>query len=168
MDVFEAIGDRRSVRKFLSEPVPRADLDRIVRAGIEAPSGCNMQLRRYVIVDDPGVVEQLRPLGGAMAECPAVIVVVMQPATSEFGEYWVQDASAAIENMLLAATALGYGTCWIEGALRRHEDEARKILGVDEALRVWAMIPIGRPAEQPPRPPKSIPADVIRYNAFGA
>ncbi len=166
MELFDAIYERRSVRNFVPEPVPYDDLEKIVQAGIEAPSGCNMQLRQYIIIDDPAVVEQLRGFSMALATCPAVIVLVMDPQTTKFGEFWVQDASAAIENMLLAATALGYGTCWVEGALRRHEEQAREILGVPETLRVWAMVPVGRAADKPPRPPKSDPDDVVHHNAF--
>lgn len=166
MELFEAINHRRSVRHFLSDPVPREDLDRIVRTGIEAPSGCNAQLRQYVIIDDPAIVDKLRGFSKALETCPAVIAVLMDPTPTKFGEFWVQDASAAIENMLLAATAMGYGACWVEGALRRHEDQARKVLKVPEALRIWAMLPVGKPAEQPTRPPKSDPAEVVHHNTF--
>jgi nitroreductase len=167
MDLFDAIVSRRSIRRFLPEPVPRDDLERIARAGIEAPSGCNMQLRQYIIVDDDAVLDALRSCSHAMETCPAAIVLLIEPTGTKFGEFWTQDASAAVENMLLAATALGYGACWVEGALRRHEDHARRVLNVPDPLRVWAILPVGKPAESPDRPPKSDPADVIHHNTFG-
>jgi nitroreductase len=144
--------------------VPHDDLQKIVQAGIEAPSGCNAQLRQYVIIDDPAIVDKLRGFSKALETCPAVVAVLIDPTPTKFGEFWVQDASAAIENMLLAATALGCGACWVEGALRRHEDEARKVLNVPDNLRVWAMLPVGKPAETPHRPPKSDRAEVVHYN----
>jgi nitroreductase len=166
MELFDAIYERRSVRNFVPEPVPHDDLQKIVQAGIEAPSGCNAQLRQYIIVDQPDLLEPLRPFSMALATCPAAVVLLVDPQATKFGEFWVQDASAAIQNMLLAATALGYGACWVEGALRRHEEQAREVLGVPASLRIWAMIPVGRAADKPPRPPKSDPAEVIHHNTF--
>ncbi len=166
MDTFEAVNRRRSVRKFLPEPVPREVLERIVAAGVEAPSGCNMQLREYVIVDDPALMDRIRPAGRAMDGAPAAIVLLVKPEATQFGEFWVQDASAAMENMLLAAVALGYAGCWVEGALRRSEDLVREALGVPEAYRVWSLTPIGRPVEEPARPPKPAAKDVTHINRF--
>jgi nitroreductase len=168
MDLFDAISRRRSIRRFLSEPVPREDLDRIARAGIEAPSGCNMQLRQYILIDDARILDQLRPFSKALETCPAAVAIVIDPKATKFGEFWLQDASAAVENMLLAATARGYGACWVEGALRRHDEELNRVLAVQPPLRVQAILPIGKPAEQPDRPPKSDPTDVIHVNTFGA
>lgn len=171
MDLFEAINKRRSIRKYLDTPVAREDLEKIVAAGVEAPSGCNLQLRQYIIVDDPAVMDQLRPASNAIGNAPAAIVVIIDPKASPYGEYWIQDASAAMENMLLAAEALGYGGCWIEGPLRsvpENEDRYREILGVPEKLRVWCLTPIGRPAEEATRPPKPSAADVTFYNRFGS
>ena len=166
MDLFEAIRARRSVRQFTDAPVPREDLERIVAAAIEAPSGCNQQLRQYVIVDSPEQMESLWPVSGAMKTAPAAIVLLVEPKGTQFGEFWMQDASAAMENMLLAAVALGYGACWVEGALRRHEAQVRKLLGVPENLRVWSMMPVGKPAAVPARPDKSAFLDVVHYNGF--
>ena len=168
MDFFDVIAARRSVRKYLPEPVGRDVLEKIVAAGVEAPSGCNMQLRQYVIVDDPAVMEQIRPFSGAMAGAPAAIVLLMEPKGTRLGEFWVQDASAAMENMLLAAVALGYAACWVEGALRRHEETVHRLLDVPSGLRVWSLMPVGKPAESPERPPKSKLADVTHYNRYGS
>jgi len=168
MDVFEAINKRRSVRKYLDEPVPRQVLERIVAAGIEAPSGCNMQLRQYIIVDDPAVMQQLRPVSKALTGAPAAIVILVEPRPSSFGfEFWVQDASAAMQNMLLAAVALGYAGCWVEGALRKCEQQLRQVLGVPRHLRVWSMLRVGKAAETPQRPDKSAASEVTHYNRYG-
>ncbi|HOF19530.1 MAG TPA: nitroreductase family protein [Phycisphaerae bacterium] len=167
MDVFEAIHRRRSVRNFTGDPVVAADLEKIVAAGIEAPSGCNMQLRQYVIVDDPAVMDKLRPLSGAIDGAPAAIVLLVDPQPTRYGEFWIQDASAAMENMLLAAEALGYGACWVEGALRRCEETLRELLGVPANLRVWSLMSVGRAAKTPPRPAKSEFAQVVHRNRFG-
>lgn len=167
MDTFTAIFSRRSVRQFLPKPVSRADLQKIVQAGIEAPSGCNMQLRQYVIVDEPAVMDQLRPLSKAIGAAPAAIVLLVEPKGTPYGEFWIQDISAAMQNMLLAATALGLGSCWVEGALRRCEDKLRAALHVPPQLRVWSLMPVGHFDEMPPRPVKSKPDDVTFFNSYG-
>ena len=167
MDALTAIHARRSVRKFRSNAVKRDDLKRMVAAAIDAPSGCNAQLRQYVVVDDPGVMDKLRPFSHALETAPAGVVLVVDPKPTRFGEFWVQDASAAMQNMLLAAQALGYGACWVEGAIRRHEKEIAELLGVPEPLRVWSVMAVGRPAERPERPEKSDLAEAMHINAFG-
>jgi nitroreductase len=167
MDLFDAISQRRSIRSFQPEPVDADDLQKIVRAGIEAPSGCNMQLRQYIIVDDPETMAKIRPLSRALAGAPACIVILIDPKETPYGSFWVQDASAAMENMLLAATALGYGSCWVEGALRRCEDQLRDILKVPEELRIWSLMPVGKAKTVPDRPEKSDYADVVHHNRFG-
>jgi len=164
--VFAVINSRRSVRKFTDEAVPREVLEKIVAAAIEAPSGANAQLRQYIIVDDAQVLGQIRSASPALKTAPAAIVIVMDPKATKFGEFWVQDASAAMENMLLAAVALGYAACWVEGAVRRHEDELKEVLGVPEHLRVWSLLPVGKAAETPARPPKPEPDEVTHYNRF--
>jgi nitroreductase len=169
VNLYDIINTRRSVRSYLPEPVPRAVLQRIVAAGVEAPSGCNLQLRHYVIVDDPELMECIRPVSRALTGAPAAIVLLIEPKATDFGaEFWVQDASAAMENMLLAAVAEGYAGCWVEGALRRSEDLLRDLLGVPAPLRVWSLTPIGKPAEQPPRPDKPAAENLTHFNRYGA
>ena len=166
MDFFEVIHRRRSVRKYAPAPVPRAVLEQIVQAGIEAPSGCNEQLRHYVIVDDPAVVAQMLPISGALTGSAAVIVLLVEPKATPYGEFWVQDASAAMENMLLAAVALGYEGCWVEGHVRRHEAALRELLGVPENLRIWSLTPIGKAASEAQRPAKPPLAERTHYNRY--
>ena len=167
MEFLDVVNARRSIRSYLPDPVPRDVLEAIVAAGIEAPSGCNRQLRQYVVVDDAGLMEQLRAVSGALSGAPAAIVLIVDPQGTPYGEFYVQDASAAMENMLLAAVALGYAGCWVEGALRGHEETVRALLRVPENLRVWSLMPVGKPGESPPRPQKSRPGEVTHYNRYG-
>ena len=168
MDFFEVVNSRRSVRQYLPEPVPRDVLRRIVAAGVEAPSGCNLQLRQYLIVDDPQLMDRIRPVSKSLTGATTAIVLLVEPRATSFGmEFWVQDASAAMENMLLAAVALGYAGCWVEGALRRSEDLLRKELGVPDSLRVWSLMPVGKPVAIPARPDKPKADDVTHYNRYG-
>ena len=167
MDLFDAINRRRSVREYLAEPVERQVLEKIVAAGVEAPSGCNGQFRQYVIVDNPVLMEQIRPVSKALTGAMACIVILVHPKATPYGEFYVQDAAAAMENMLLAAVALGYGACWVEGAVRRAEGQLRQLLGVPDDLRVWSLMPVGLPAAMPSRPPKLDQAQITHYNRYG-
>ena len=166
MELFEAVDSRRSIRQFTDEPVSRDVLERIVHAGIEAPTGTNLQQKQYIIVDDPNVMDRIRFVSPAMTTAPAAIVLLTEEKATAYGEFWVQDVSAAIQNMLLAAVGLGYASCWIEGNVRPHEEQVKEILGVPEHLRVWSLTPVGKAAVTPKRPPKPSLADVVHYNAF--
>ncbi|MBR5512928.1 MAG: nitroreductase family protein [Ruminococcus sp.] len=119
MDILEIIRNRHSYRgKYKSDKVPREDLISILKAGLEAPSGCNMQTTSLIAVDDRAVLERLHsviepPVGET---APAIICVLTKRIFAYRDRcFAVQDYSAAIENMLLAITALGYESCWYEG-----------------------------------------------------
>ena len=153
MDVFEAIGKRHSYRGgFTEKSVSRQDLEAIVQAGLQAPSGCNAQTTSFVIVDDPGLRKSIADVvdNQVVHEAQAIIVCVADHRTvyrdMSFG---VEDCSAAVENILLAITALGYATVWIDGALRS-EDRAERIgalLGVPKDREVRIILPVGEPKE---------------------
>ena len=167
MNLYDAINARRSIRSYTSDSVDAEALRRITQAGIEAPTGCNMQLRQFIIVDDADVIGQLAELGVTKG-APAVVVILMDPQGTPYGEFWVQDASATMENMLLATVAEGLGACWIEGQVTPKEPQLRKILNVPEDLRVWSIMCVGHPTQQPSRPDKPDFADVVHFNTFGA
>ena len=166
MDLYTAINTRRSVRSYTDAPVSRDVLKRIVQAGIEAPTGCNMQLRQFIVVDDADVIAQLADLGVTKG-APAAVVILMDPQGTPYGEFWVQDASATMENMLLAAVAEGLAACWVEGQVTPKEPELRKILHVPDGLRIWSVMPVGTPTAQPDRPPKPSLEDIVHFNKFG-
>lgn len=166
MDLYEAINVRRSIRSYTDDPVSQDALQRIVQAGIEAPTGCNMQLRQFIIVDDADVIGRLAKLGVSKG-APAVVVILMDPQGTPYGEFWVQDASATMENMLLAAVAEGLGACWVEGQVTPKEPQLRKILGVPQGLRVWSVMAVGTPTAQPGRPPKPDFDQIVHFNRFG-
>jgi len=150
MDLFETIRLRHSYRdEYLPDPVPREDLRGIVQAGIQAPSGCNAQSTTFVIVDDPAVLKQLREILSVTA--PALIVCVADPSPVYHGtSFEKEDCAAAVENMLLAITALGYASVWLDGVLRAESraEKLGKLLGVPAGKRVQVVLPVGRPREK--------------------
>ena len=155
MNTFDAIAARRSYRgKYLSDPVPRAHLQMIMEAGCRAPSGCNKQTTSFIAVDDPEILKQLHsvidpPLGES---APAMICVLTRKVIAYRDRtFYIQDYSAAIENMLLAIADLGYGSCWIEGHVTdtdRIGYQMQKILGVPDEYELICYLPVGIPAEE--------------------
>lgn len=167
MNLYDAIYSRRSIRSYTGEHIPEETLKRIVRAGLEAPSGCNAQLRQFIIVTDPKILAQLREVSSAMDGAPAAVVLLVDPSPTQYGEFWIQDISAAMQNMLLAVVAEGYASCWIEGQIRPNEEKLHELLGVPENLRVWSMMPVGKAAIPGKRPDKSKFEEVVHFNRFG-
>ena len=157
MDALEAIRKRRSIRRFTDAAIPKADLETIVDAGRLAATGSNRQPWDFVVVTDRTTIEQFKAAGAWIATAPAVIVVVMDPAS----RWWVEDGAAAIENMLLASTALGYGACWVEGDALPREAQFKTLLGVPGEKRVLALIPVGVAAEMPA--PEKRPLDSVLH-----
>jgi len=154
MDFFEAVRRRHSYRGgFTDAPVPRQHLEKIVEAGIRAPSACNEQVASFVIVDDPQLLEQLaeiidRPVCNT---AKALIVCVADPRPVYKGLSFVaEDCAAAVENMFLAVTALGYATVWLDGVLRAGDKAARigRLLGVPEDKTVRIVLPLGVAVEE--------------------
>ena len=153
MEFFDVIYARFSYRGlYESTPVPREDLKKIMEAGLAAPSGCNMQTTRLVAIDEPELVKKL---GGMLKKpsfgtAPAAIIVLTREEPSYGGvSYHVQDYSVAIQNMLLAITALGYASCWVEGYVTGYPEISAamaKELDAPEGYWAAAYLPVGKPA----------------------
>jgi nitroreductase len=177
MELFAAIEKRRSYRgPYLDRPVPGDDLRRIVAAGIAAPSGTNAQTTAFVIVDDQKLVRKIGAMHAnclAMQQARAFIACFLdrRPETM-FGpiHFEVEDVSAAVENMLLAITGLGYASVWVDGWLRA-EGRAVVIGGLlgapaDKVLRI--ILPVGVPAEDAPPVEKRPFNERAWMNRYGA
>jgi len=145
MDAIEAIRKRRSVRNFTDEAIPKPDLKTIVDAGRLAATGSNRQPWDFIVVTDRTMISEFTVSGAWISKAGAVIVVVMDPSS----RWWVEDGAAAIENVLLASTALGYGSCWVEGDAIPHEEYYKSLLGIPSEKRVMALLPIGVAVETP-------------------
>jgi nitroreductase len=145
MDTLDAIRIRRSIRKYTGEKIPRADLEKIIDAARLAPSGSNKQPWDFIVVTEEAMINQLKIASPWMDKAGAIIAVVMDPSS----RWWVEDASAAVENMLLVCTALGYGACWLEGYTLPREDEFKLLLEIPKTKRLITLVPVGVPAELP-------------------
>jgi nitroreductase len=154
MDLFEAIDKRCSYRgDFADAPVPEEDLRKIVQGGIQAPSGRNEQTTSFVIVDRAELISEIADVLGKpfCQTAKAMIVCISDPRPVFKGmSFAAEDRAAAVENMLLAITALGYATVWLDGVLKseNRDEKIAELLGVPDHLEVSILLPVGVPAEQ--------------------
>jgi nitroreductase len=164
MQTLETIRKRRSIRKFTGEAVPREDLLRIVDAGRLAASGHNKQPWDFVMVTEEALIEAMSARCSAwMADAGAIIVLVVDPAS----RWWMEDGSAAAENILLAATDLGYGSCWVEGTMLPHEQYFKELLDIPQERRILTLIPIGVPERWPGDKEKKSLSEVVHWQRWG-
>jgi nitroreductase len=174
MELFDAIAKRHSYRgPFTDSPVPRQDLEKIVQAGIQAPSACNRQMASFVIVDDPQVLRQIAEwVGKPVCQSAKAMIVCVGDPSPVYNEWSFvkEDCAAAVENMLLAITALGYASVWLDGALRAEDRAARigRLLGVPADRSVRILLPIGVPAEPGTQRERLPFSDRAWFNQFGA
>lgn len=174
MNVFEAVATRRSIRKFTSQDIPMEILGVVLDAGRYAPSAGNIQNWRFILVKDPANKQRIAEACMQqlwIAEAPMVLVVYAETEKiKQFygirGErlYSVQNCSAAIQNMLLTAHALGLGSCWISAF---DEDMLKRALGIPGDLRPQAVLPIGYPDEIVPAPTRIDMEDLCFHEGYG-
>ena len=174
MSTLTTILTRTSYRgKYDPTPIPREHLRQLLEAGLAAPSGCNKQTTSLIAVDDPALLKKLNALTGTKIgrTAPAMILVLTRRVIA-YGSrtYAVQDYSAAIENILLAAVSLGYESCWVEGQVTDEDAIGRKmadILGVPQDYELVCYLPIGKAAEPTKRPKKKPFSERAWFNGFG-
>jgi len=160
MDAIEAILSRRSIRRYTSQPVPYELIDELLKAGMSAPSAGNEQPWHFVVINDHKIIDEIpkfHPDSSMLIEASAAILVCGDLKEEKHQGFWIQDCSAATQNILIAAHAKGLGAVWL-GIYPREEriNGVGKLLGIPEHVIPLSLISIGYPAEQKP------PAD--RYN----
>lgn len=159
MTFLEIIKTRRSVRDFTDQEIPERIINDLIDALRWAPSAGNLQGRKFYFVFNQEIRNKLSQakhnFARFVARAPLAIVVCADlRIASQYGErgttlYSIQDTAASVQNLLLAAHALGLGTCWV-GAFQ--EGTVREILGLPDNLRPVAIIPVGYPAQVPEAP----------------
>jgi len=171
MEFFDVIEARRSVRRFdPAVDIRRETVERLLSAAILAPNAGNRQPWHFYVVRDPKLREGLVAAAGGQGfilQAPVAIVVCAdaEQSAGRYGKrgrelYCLQDTAAAVENILLAAVALGLGGCWV-GAF--DESEAARVLDLPGNHRPVAILPIGKPAEAPGRRPRRSLGEVATY-----
>lgn len=154
MELKEVLLKRRSVRKFTGEPVSDEMIQELLHAAMSGPSACNMKPWEFYVVTNPEKVEELKKASKfTKISSPMAMVVcgnLMRSLPMQMASYWIQDCSAATENILLRVTDLGLGAVWCgihpqKGA----EERVRKMLDIPKTQIPLNVIFIGHPAEEP-------------------
>ncbi len=153
MDTLEAIHGRRSVRRYQDKPVPEELVRKLLAAGMSAPSARDAQEWQFVVIDDKAMlteIGEINPNAKMAQHAPMAILVCADLSLEKSVGYWVVDCAATVENILLAAHALGLGAVWT-GVYPRQErmDGLKKLVGLPEKVMAHSLIVVGYPAEQP-------------------
>ena len=167
--VIDAILNRRSIRKYSGKTVDKSDIHLLLKAGMYAPSARNEQPWHFIVIDDRGLLNRIREVHpyASMLSGAALAILVCGDENLELSKgYWPVDCSAATQNILLAAHALGLGAVWL-GVYPRTERQSaiNKIFKLPSHVQPFSLISIGHPAEE-----KGIPDrfkdDRIRWNEW--
>jgi len=167
MDVMEAILSRRSIRQYIDKPVPEEVIKELLEAAMSAPSASNEQPWQFVIINDRRILDEIprfHPYAHMLKEASWAIAVCGDMNLEAMKGYWVQDCSAATQNILVAAHAMGLGAVWL-GVYPREErvKQVQKLLGLPEHVLPLCFIAIGYPAEQKP-PSNRYNESRVHYN----
>jgi Nitroreductase len=173
MDLYEAIRNRRSIRKYKDRKIDDEIINKIIEAGVWAPSAGNLQSWEVIVIKDPEMKSQLSVacyIRDFIAEAPVVLVICAykQKSSDTYGKrgqnlYCIQDAACAAQNMLLMIHDLGLGACW-NGAF--DEDSVSSLLEIPDGVRPVAIITVGYPGEKPIPPPKKRIEEFIHLETY--
>ena len=166
--LLELIKTRRSIREFTDEPVERSLIEQIICAGIWAPSGLNNQPWRFVIIRDNGIRERLAELthyAHIVKTAPALIAVYLDQEKMYDRVKDHQAAGACIQNMLLAAHALGLGAVWL-GQILANKDRVNEVLGLSSQHELAALLAFGQPRRRDQQSQRQ-PLSTFILNEFG-
>lgn len=172
MECLEAIEGRRSIRRFRDESVEKEVIRKLLKAAQMAPSAGNLQARDFIVVSEQRIIEQLTKAAldqSFVKQAPIVIVVVanIERSSLRYGSrgelYAIQDATASVMNLLLAAYSRGLATCWV-GAF--DENAVRILLGLPYKIKPIAIIPVGYSDEKPVAPPRMELDKVVHWETW--
>jgi len=151
-DIFDYIYQRRSIRRYLDKEVDKDILENLVKAAMAAPTACNNQPWEFIIITEKEVLDNLRDhltFGQYNATAAIVACGNMKLAKGGMRNYWVQDCSAAIENILLAASGLGLGGVWIGvHPIPSVIEPVSEVLSIPDYVVPLGIAYIGYPAEK--------------------
>ena len=146
MDMMEAIKLRRSIREYKNKPIPKEILEKIVDAARHAPTAKNIQPWEFIVITQPETLKKIGELaqnGRFLAQAKACIAVYCSDT-----KYYLEDGCAATENILLAATALGIGSCWIAGDKKPYCTQISSLLNVPPTYKLVSLISLGYPESE--------------------
>jgi nitroreductase len=163
MDAIEVLKTRRSVRAYINEPVSRKTLEDIIDCGRLAATAINVQPWEFVVVTEPAMLRRIADItdyGKFIPQAGACVVVLCKDT-----KYYLEDGSAATQNMLLAARAHGLGSCWVAGDKKPYASDICRLVGAPPGCRLVSLIPIGYPAETPEQPKRPL-SEVLHWEKY--
>lgn len=171
----DLIRQRRSVRRYTSQPIDRETRKKLMEAALRAPSSRSFNPWQFIVVDDSDTLEKLsksKPHGASFLKNAPMGIVVCADATAS--DVWVEDCSIASVFIHLAAASLGLGSCWIQIRKRDHDQTMsadtyiKDLLGVPDNLMIESIIAIGYPDEEKPgHANDKLEHDKVFLNRFG-
>ena len=164
MDAFKAIENRASCRSFSSRAVEKSLIEKLLDAGRRTPSANNLQPVEFVVVttdEKKRILAAMTDYGRFIADAAACIVVI-----AEHTKYYLEDGSAAVENILVAAAAENLGACWVAGDKKHYASQVLSEVGAPKDYELIALIPVGWPAKSV-RPRHKRPlTEVLHWERF--
>ncbi len=165
MSLIDVVLSRRSIRRYETKDIPTDALNKILEAGRQAPSANNIQPFHLIVLTDEEIKKELSTglWNKFVKDSPLAVVGCAQTADIHDGKWSVVDTSIALQNMVIAAWAMGIGSCWIGDF---EEEKVKQRLNIPKGWKVIALITFGYPAEQPhPRSKKPL-EELVGYNKF--
>ena len=163
MDAIEVLKSRRSVRAYLSTPIPKHIIEDLIDCGRLAASANNLQPWEFVVVTDAAALRwlaQTATYGAFIATAPACVAVFCRDT-----KYYLEDGSAATQNILLAACAHGLGSCWVAGDKKPYAADVLKRLGAPGGFRLISLVALGYRAENPRKSKRPL-AQLLHWEKF--
>jgi len=163
MDAIETLKTRRAVRAYTRDTVPRNVIEDIIDCGRLAATAINIQPWEFVVVTDAalrGRIAEATDYGKFIADAPVCVVVLCRET-----KYYLEDGSAATQNILLAAHAHGLGSCWVAGDKKPYAADICRLVGAPPGYKLISLIAIGYPAERPEKAKRPL-ADVLHWEKY--
>jgi nitroreductase len=163
MDAIEAIKTRRCIRAYTEQSVTQEIIEDIIDCGRLAATARNEEPWEFVVLTDPNQLQRIAKktdYGHFIAQAPLCILVLCKDT-----KYYLEDGSAATQNILVAAKAHGLRACWVAGEKKKYADEVCREIGAPKAYKLVSMIPVGHPAEQPRKVKRSL-HEVVHWGEF--
>jgi len=165
VSLVDVVLSRRSIRRYEQKEIPKDVLDKILDAGRQAPSAANRQPWHFIVVTDPEIKKELsKGMFNRFIKDTPVTIVGCAHKDLIAGKWSIISTTIALHNMVVAAWAMGIGSCWVGDF---NEEKIKKLLNIPESWNIVALISFGYPAEKPqPRKKKSI-EEIVSFNKFG-
>lgn len=163
VDTLEALRTRRSIRLYQERAVARELIESVIDCARMAATARNEQPWEFVAVTDPETRQQIAEMaehGRFIADAPVCVAVFCQDT-----KYYIEDGSAATQNLLVAAWAVGLGTCWVAGDKKEYADAVRELLGAPTWMRLVSLVSVGYAASKP-EPPKRSLSEVLHWERY--